>query len=315
MHNGPEAKRHTFNAISSPKDLNETYLPAFKELLDANVAGFMCAYNRTNEEACCGSPTLLLDLLRKEWGFEGYVVSDCGALNDLHSNHKVTESAMHSAAMAIKSDVNVNCGNVYRHLGDAIGNGLVTENELDSVLAKQLRFRFKLGMFDPNEKVPYSTIPLSVVNSDEHKQLSRDVARKSIVLLKNDKNVLPLDKNLTQFYVTGNNAADVNALMGNYYGASKDYVTVLEGIAKAVSPTTIVQYNQTILLEQELERARFNQNWNATAADATIAVIGLSPLYEGEEGDTPFSRTGGDRERIELPANQMEFLRSLEKTL
>ena len=170
---GPEAQRHTFNAVSNPKDLNETYLPAFKALLDANVSGFMCAYNRTNDEACCGSSSLLIDLLRKEWGFKGYVVSDCGALKDLHSNHEVTESSIQSAALGIQSDVNVNCGSIYRHLGKALEKGLITEEELDDVLAKQLRIRFKLGMFDPDYKNPYAAIPISVVNSDEHRALSR----------------------------------------------------------------------------------------------------------------------------------------------
>ena len=312
VHNGPEAKRHYFNALSNPKDLNETYLPAFKSLLDADVAGVMCAYNRTNDEACCGSPTLLLDLLRKEWGFEGYVVSDCGALYDLHKFHKLTETAPESAAMAIKSDVNVNCGNVYRHLQKAIDKNLITEADIDSALAKQLKIRFQLGMFDPVNDVPYSKIPLSIVGSDEHKELARDMARKSMVLLKND-NVLPLKKDLQQIYVTGNNVTDVNALMGNYYGVAKNYVTVLEGIANAVEPTTIVQYNQTVLLEQEVERTNTGQVWNAQAADAVIAVVGISPLYEGENGDTPFSKTGGDREKIELPANQIKFLKDLRK--
>lgn len=313
VHNGPEAKRHTFNALSNKKDLIETYLPAFKHLIEQDVAGVMCAYNRTNDEACCGSPTLLLDILRNEWRFDGYVVSDCGALNDLHKNHKVTANREESAAMAIKSDVNVNCGSVYRYLNSAIDKGLIEEKELDAVLAKQLKIRFRLGMFDPIDKVPYSSIPLSVVNSDKHKKLSRKVARESIVLLKNEKNVLPLKKDFTQIYVCGNNAADVNALMGNYYGVAKNYVTVLEGIANAVSPTTIVQFNQTILLEQDLEETKTNQVWNAQGADATIAVIGISPLYEGENGDTPFSKTGGDRKKIELPPNQLKFLKDQKK--
>ncbi|WP_421918534.1 glycoside hydrolase family 3 C-terminal domain-containing protein [Marinifilum sp.] len=313
VHNGPEAKRHTFNAIANPKDLNETYLPAFKSLLDQNVAGFMCAYNRTNSEACCGSPTLLLNILRKQWGFEGYVVSDCGALTDLHKNHKLTANREESAAMAIKSDVNVNCGNVYRYLQAAIDKKLITEEELNGALAKQLKVRFQLGMFDPQEDVPYSSIPLSVVASEKHKDLSREIARKSIVMLKNENNTLPLKKNLSQIYVTGNNATDVNALMGNYYGVAKNYVTVLEGIANAVDPISIVQYNQTILLEQDINRVNTGQVWNAKFADAVIAVVGISPLYEGENGDSPFSKTGGDREKIELPANQLKFLKALKK--
>ncbi len=313
VHNGPESKRHFFDASTNLKDLNETYLPAFKHLVDEGVAGVMCAYNRTNSEVCCGSPTLLLDILRKQWNFDGYVVSDCGALYDFHVFHKISEGTTQSAAMALKADVNVNCGDVYKHLHEAIEQGLVTEKELDAVLARQLKIRFELGMFDPQDDVPYSKIPLSVVGSAKHKDLSRDVARRSMVLLKNKNNILPLKRDLEQLYVTGNNAADVNALMGNYYGVSKNYVTVVEGIANAVEPTTIVQYNQTILLEQEEEATNTGQVWNAQFADAVIAVVGISPLYEGENGDTPFSQTGGDRETIELPANQLKFLRDLRK--
>ena len=315
VHNGPEAKRHIFNALSNKKDLNETYLPAFKRLIDEDVAGVMCAYNRTNEEACCGSPTLLLDLLRNKWNFKGYVVSDCGALKDFHRKHKVTKDKIESAAMAIKSDVNVNCGSIYKHLKEAIEQNLITENELDSVLAKQLEIRFRLGMFDLEEKSPYHSIPVSRVRSKEHIALAKEVAQKSIVLLKNKDNVLPLSKNLEQIYVTGNNAADVNALMGNYYGVSTDYVTPLEGIAKKVSSTTIVQFNQGFLVEQEIDKLKTGQAGNAKNADVTIAVIGLNPLYEGENGDTPFSKTGGDRERIELPENQLIYLRKLRKAI
>nr|WP_320117825.1 glycoside hydrolase family 3 C-terminal domain-containing protein [uncultured Marinifilum sp.] len=311
VHNGPEAKRHYFNALSNPKDMNETYLPAFKSLVDVDVAGVMCAYNRTNDELCCGSPTLLLDLLRKEWGFDGYVVSDCGALSDFHEYHKVSKGAVESASIAIKADVNVNCGSIYRHLKEVIDKGLITEKELDKVLDRQLKIRFQLGMFD--ESTPYSNIPLSVVGSQKHQDLSREMSRNSMVLLKNKNNVLPLKKDLTQIYVTGNNATDVNALMGNYYGVAKHYVTVLEGVANAVEPTTIVQYNQTVLLEQDLERTNTGQTWNAMSADAVIAVVGISPLYEGENGDTPFSKTGGDRAKIELPANQLKLLKDLRK--
>jgi len=315
VHNGPENLRHKFNAISNQKDLNETYLPAFKRLIDVDVAGVMCAYNRTNDEACCSSPTLLIELLRKNWNFKGYVVSDCGALNDLHANHKVTSNIVESAALAIKSDINVNCGQVYKHLKKAIEQGLLTESELNSALAKQLEIRFRLGMFDPDEKVPYSTIPISKVRSGEHIALARKMAQKSIVLLKNNNNVLPLDKNVEQIYVTGNNSADLNALMGNYYGVSKNYVTILEGIASAVSNTTIVQYNQGFLVEQETEGIKTGQAGNAKAANVTIAVIGLNPLYEGEDGDTPFSKTGGDRSTIELPENQLVYLRKLREKI
>lgn len=313
VHNGPEAKRHVFNAMSNQKDLAETYLPAFKHMVDSGVSGVMCAYNRVNDEACNCSPTLVIDLLRKKWGFDGYIVSDCGALHDLHANHKVTKTIEESAAQALINGVNVNCGGVFRHVGKALKQGLVTEGELDKALATQLKIRFQLGMFDPEEKVPYSQIPLSVVASQEHKDLARKVARESMVLLKNKNQALPLAKDLKKIYITGNNAADVNALMGNYYGVSKDYTTVLEGVARAISPTTILQYNQTILLKQDPEKTQVGQAGNAGSADATIAVVGISSLFEGENGDSPFSDTGGDRDKIELPANQIKFLKALRK--
>ena len=313
VHNGPEVLRHHFDALSSPKDLYETYLPAFQELINADVAGVMCAYNRLNSETCCGSSALLSNLLRDEMGFDGYIVSDCGALHDIHANHKTAKNVEEAAAKAIKADVNVNCGAVYKKLKSAIDFGLITEKELDKTLERNLKMRFRLGMFDPVEIDPYSSIPLSEVNSKKHVELSRKVARESIVLLKNKNNTLPLKKDLTQIYMTGNNVTDVNVLMANYYGVSRNYVTILEGVANAVSPTTIVQYNQSILLNQEMDELKTGQVWNAQFADAVIAVVGISPLFEGENGDTPFSKTGGDRDKIELPASQLKFLKDLRK--
>ena len=312
VHNGPEAKRHVFNAIASPKDLNETYLPAFKRLVDEGVAGVMCAYNRTNDEGCCMSPTLLLKTLRQEWGFQGYVVSDCWALSDLHSFHKITASAEESAAAAVKSDVNVNCGVVYNQLDEAVRDGLATEQEVDQALAKQLRIRFRLGMFDPPGKVLYAAIGEAQIHSAAHIELARQAAQKSVVLLKNDNNALPLRPDIGQLYVTGPNAADLNVLLGNYFGVGSDMVTILEGIAGHVSHTTVVQYSQGLLVGQK-EVTIPGMNYNASNADATIAVIGLSPLEEGEQGDAIASDFGGDRQRIELPAPQIEFVKDLKK--
>ncbi len=275
----------------------------------------MCAYNKFNTESCCGSSNILSDLLRDEMGFDGYIVSDCGAISNLHATHHTTNTIEESAALGVKSGVNVNCGNVYSHLKEAIDKGLLTEEELDKVLGKQLEIRFRLGMFDEKTVNPYANIPNEKVNCAEHIALAREVARKSIVLLKNNDNILPLRKDAGQIYVTGNNAADVNALLGNYYGVSKNLVTVLEGIAGAVSNTTIVQYNQGFLVDQDIETMKTGQIWNATNADMTIAVIGLNPLFEGENGDTPFSKTGGDRKEIELPASQLAYLREIKKRI
>lgn len=312
VHSGPEAKRHVFNAIASPKDLNETYLPAFKRLVDEGVAGVMCAYNRTNDEGCCMSPTLLLNTLRRQWGFKGYIVSDCWALSDLHNFHKITANAEESAAAAVKSDVNVNCGVVYNQLDEAVRKGLATEAEVDGALDEQLRIRFRLGMFDPPEQVIYAGIGEDAIHPPRHVELAREAARKSAVLLKNRNNALPLRPDIGQLYVTGHNAADVNVLIGNYFGISSSMVTILEGIAGAVSPTTVLQYSQGLLVGQK-EVTIPGMNYNASVADATIAVIGLSPLEEGEEGDAIASDSGGDRLRIELPAPQVEFVKDLKK--
>jgi beta-glucosidase len=315
VHNGPEENRFTFNSESNKKDLYETYLPAFQSLIDANVAGVMCAYNKFNSESCCGSSNILSELLRKQMGFEGYIVSDCGAINNLHATHKTTKSPEESVALGVLSGVNVNCGNVYLELVKAIEKGLLTEQDLNKSLAIQLAVRFKLGMFDKLEKNPYSKISTDKINSKPHVDLSREVAKKSLVLLKNSNNTLPLKNDIGQIYVTGNNAADVNALLGNYYGVGKNMVTVLEGIASAVSNTTIVQYNQGFLVDQDVSTMKTGQTWNATNADVTIAVIGLNPLYEGENGDTPFSKTGGDRKTIELPENQVAYLKEIKKQI
>lgn len=313
VHNGPESKRHVFNAESNQKDLYETYLPAFKRLVDEDVAGVMCAYNRLNAEACCASPTYLVDILRKDWNFRGYVVSDCGALNDLHANHKVSGNIIESAAAAIKSDVNVNCGSVYNHLQKAVDLGLITETDIDKALAKQLAIRFKLGMFDPDPGTHFPDLKPEIVGCDAHQELAREIAQRSIVLLKNQNNTLPLNKDIGHLFVSGNNAADLDALMGNYYAVSKNYVTILEGIANKVSNTSIIRYEKVILLEQDQEKVKTGQVGNARRADAAIAVVGLSGLFEGEEGGTPFSKTGGDRDRIELPESQMIYLRELRK--
>lgn len=313
VHNGPEGNRFTFNSETNKKDLYETYLPAFQNLIDAGVAGVMCAYNKYNDESCCGGSNILSDLLRKDMGFNGYIVSDCGAINNLHATHKTTKTPEESAALGVLSGVNVNCGDVYLQLKRAIKQGLLTEEDLNKSLAKQLEVRFRLGMFDDEIKNPYSNISTDVINSKAHIELAREVAKKSMVLLKNSNQVLPLKKDIGQLYITGNNAADVNVLLGNYFGVGKNMVSVLEGIAGAVSKTTIVQYKQGFLVEQDVKTMKTGQVWNATHADATIAVIGLNPLFEGENGDTPFSKTGGDRETIELPESQLVYLKALRK--
>ncbi len=311
VHSGPESVRHSFDAVVSRKDLYETYLPAFKRLVDEDVAGVMCAYNRTNHEVCCGSQTLLTGILRDQWLFGGYVVTDCGALYDFYMFHGVSAGPAEAAALGLQSGVNVNCGDVFGHLRESIERGLVDEADVDSALSKQLAIRFRLGMFDPDSLVPYSGIGETVIRSDEHAALALETARKSIVLLKNRDHTLPLGADPSRIYVTGNNAADVDVLLGNYHGAGANLVSILEGIAAHAPPSSIVQYNPGVLLGQTAGEVTSGQTWHATQNDVTIAVVGLSASLEGEGGDAIASDDGGDRRTIELPAGQVKFLKML----
>jgi beta-glucosidase len=310
VHSGPEKLRHEFNAIASPKDLRETYLPAFKKLVDAGVEAVMCAYNRTNGAPCCGSNFLIDTVLRKEWGFKGHVVTDCGAVSDFYEGHKVVKTKAEAAAMAVKSGVNLNCGNEFLGLFDAVKQGLITEAEIDSVLAVLMNTRFKLGLFDPKEANPYNSIPISVVNSAEHRQLARDAAVKSMVLLKNN-GVLPLKDNLSKYFITGPTANDVDILLGNYYGVSDNLVTFLEGIAGAVKPGSQLQYRKGILLDRDNAMPIDWTTGSAKSADATILVMGISGLLEGEEGESIASPYFGDRLDYNIPKNQIDFLKKL----
>lgn len=258
VHSGPESERHTFDAITDKKDFVETYLPAFKMTVkEANVQSIMCAYNRYLGEACCGSDYLLNDIIRNEWGFNGYVVSDCGAIKDFYEGHNVVETPPEAAALAVKSGTDLNCGQVYNSLGKAVEKGLITEAEIDVVLHRLFRARFKLGMFDPDEEVEYSKIPYSVVDCQKHKDLALETARKSMVLLKNTSfsgsgnNLLPLNKKTNTIAVIGPNANDLEVLLGNYNGFPSKYVTPLQGI-KDKLPNAEVIYAQGCELGKNL---------------------------------------------------------------
>jgi beta-glucosidase len=243
VHSGPEPDRHTFNARTSERDLRETYLPHFEVAIrDAGAFSVMCAYNRFEDEACCGSDRLLSDVLREEWGFGGYVVSDCGAIRDIHANHKIVGSAEEAAAIGVQKGCDLNCGIEYSFLRKAFDEGLISEEEITVSVKRLFRARFLLGMFDPPERVAYAQIPYEVVNSAEHRQVALEAARKSIVLLKNEKDVLPLEKDLKTLAVIGPNADDLDALVANYNGDPIEPVTLLEGIRRAVSSETEVLY-------------------------------------------------------------------------
>ncbi len=309
VHSGPERDRHVFNAIASPKDMSETYLPAFKALTEAGVEGFMCAYNRTNDEACCGSSALLTGLLRDEWGFKGYITSDCWALVDIHVGHKITKSPEESAALALKSGVNLNCGSVYfPYLVEAVKQGLVTEAEVDASLKTLLKTRFKLGLFDPAGMNPYDKVDSTVINSPEHRELAAKAARESMVLLKND-GVLPLNKNIRNLYVVGPNAGTTEVLLGNYYGVSSNMVTFLEGIVSKASSGTTVEYKQGFLLDTPKVNPVDWSTGGAKDTDATLIFAGLSGLLEGEEGESISSPYLGDRLDYGLPNNQVDYIK------
>lgn len=311
VHSGPEALRHEFNAIASKKDMVETYLPAFKALVDAGVEAVMCAYNRTNDEACCGSKALIQVVLREKWGFKGHVVSDCWALRDFHEFHNVTRNIVESAALALKRGVNLNCGVVYPHLPEAVEQGLITEEEIDQALAPLLATRIKLGLFDEKESNSYAQIPTSVIGCEKHRDLSRRIAQQSIVLLKNSNNVLPIPKNIRYLFVTGPHATSTEVLMGNYYGINEKMVTLLEGVVAKLEDGSFIQYKQGCLLDHENVNPIDWTTGDAAEADAVIAFLGISSLLEGEEGEAIASPTKGDRLDIDFPKNQINFLKTL----
>jgi len=310
VHSGPEGLRHEFDARASLHDLYDTYLPAFHAAVKAGVEAVMCAYNSTNGQPCCANTYLLDTVLRKDWGFGGHIVSDCGAIGDIYAGHHYVKSEAAAAAIAVKRGVNLDCGNEYALIPEAIQQGLLTEADVDSALVPLLRTRFKLGLFDPPAYNPYNAIQPTVINSEAHRLLARRAAEESIVMLKND-GVLPLRKDLAKYFVTGPNATNLDVLLGNYYGVNPRMVTILEGIAGAVAPGSQVQYKPGCLLAWPNANPIDWTTGDAHSADVTIVVLGLSGLLEGEEGDAIASPDRGDRATYDLPANQIEFLRKL----
>lgn len=313
VHSGPEKSRHEFNAEPSEKDLRETYLPAFKVLTDAGVESVMCAYNRLDNEPCCGSNRLLNDILRKEWGFRGHIVSDCWALDDIWARHKTVATREEAAAMAANAGVNMNCGYIYKHLTDAIKKGLIPESIPDSLLAPVLRTRFKLGLLDPLQSVPFSEIGTEKVNCLEHQALAYEAAVKSMVLLQNKNNLLPLDRKIiSNLLVTGPVSADIQAMVGNYNGWSGNIITFVEGIMEAVDVGTTVDQTPGCLMTIPGNYTGF---WQAENADVVIVCLGNSKLTEGEDGDAMLNTDGGDRTDLRLPESQREYIRLLRERL
>jgi beta-glucosidase len=243
VHSGPEPARHTFDAVVSERDLRETYLPHFEMgIREGGAYSLMCAYNRVDGKPACASDMLLENILRREWKFPGYVVSDCGAIDDIYLRHKTAPTAAAAAAVAVKTGTDLDCGRVYPNLVDAVKQGLITEREIDTSLTRLFLARFKLGMFDSPDRVRWARIPYRIVDQPAHRELARRVAQKSLVLLKNERSVLPLSKNLGTIAVIGPNADQWRMLLGNYNGIPADAITPLRGIREAVGSRTRVLY-------------------------------------------------------------------------
>jgi beta-glucosidase len=243
VHSGPESERHTFDAVIDDGELFDTYLPQFETAVkEGGALSVMCAYNSVDGQPACANPRLLTDILRKQWGFQGFVVSDCGAIGDIYQSHKFAGTAPEGVAAALKAGTDLDCGTEYKNLLPAVHAGLVTESEIDTSVRRLLTIRFRLGMFDPPAMVKYAQIPYSVNDSLAHRQLALETARKSIVLLKNEGHALPLAKSLKTIAVIGPNADDVDVLTGNYNGEPSAPVTPLAGIRRKIGATAKVIY-------------------------------------------------------------------------
>lgn len=320
VHSGPEGVRHEFDAIVNKKDLYETYLPAFEACVkEADVEAVMGAYNRTNGEPCCGSKTLLKDILRGEWKFEGHVVSDCWAIADFHTNHKVTSTITESAALAIKNGCDLNCGNVYLQVLLAYKEGLVTEEDITTAAERLMATRIRLGMFD--DDCIYNNIPYEVNDCKEHNEVSLEAARKSMVLLRNN-GILPIDKSkLKTIAVIGPNADSQIMLKGNYCGTASKYTTVLEGIQRSVSDDTRIYYSEGCHLYKDRVEPLAQQSDRISEAvsiaersDIVVLCLGLDSTIEGEQGDTGNSYGAGDKENLKLPGEQQDLLEKVLET-
>lgn len=318
VHSGPEDERHFFNAEVSVQDLKETYLPAFEDCVkEGKVEAVMGAYNAVNGEPSCGSKVLLQDILRGEWKFEGHVVSDCWAIKDFHEGHRVTNGPVESVALAMNKGCDLNCGNLFFYLLDAVKKGLVEEKTITKSVERLFMTRIKLGEFDGKDKVPFDKITYNVNDSKEMQELNLKAAKKTITLLKNQDNILPLDKNkIRTIGVIGPNANNRKALVGNYEGTSSRYITILEGIQDYVGDDIRVFYSEGCHLFKNkvsglgIENDRIAEvKGVCKESDVIIACLGLDPGLEGEEGDKGNEFASGDKSSLNLPGIQEEVLK------
>lgn len=290
VHSGPEPLRHSFNAKVSEVDLRETYLPAFRTLvIDAGVSSVMGAYNMFRDYPCCANP-VLYGILRKEWGFKGFVVSDCWAISDFYTFTKFAKDPAEAAAEAVKAGTDLECGVDYKNLMTAIDRGLLTETEINLAVKRIFTARFKLGMFDPDEVVPFSQIPFFVNCSDYNNSLSREASQKSIVLLKNSNNILPLKKDIRSIAVIGPNADNFEALIGNYNGIPRNPVTVLKGITNKLKPDTKIIYAEGSDLAEGIHNLTIIPSRYLETPDGTQGALGEYFNNRDMKGDPSFTR-------------------------
>jgi beta-glucosidase len=321
VHSGPEESRHRFNTDISDYDLWDTYLPAFHKLVvDAKVAGVMCAYNAFKGQPCCGNDMLMNSILRDQWKFTGYVTSDCGAIDDFYRQHRTDADAESAAANAVLHGTDVECGNVtYKALSKAVRNGKLTEKQLDVSVKRLFTIRFRLGMFDPPAIVKYASIGTDALEAPTHKAQALKMARQSIVLLKNENHLLPLSKSLKKIAVIGPNADNAECLLGDYAGTPSHIVTALEGIKQKVGSNTEIIYDKGVgFVNDTTDKYKYDYAAMINKikdADAIIYVGGISPQLEGEEMriNKPGFRSG-DRTSIMLPEVQTQLLKKLKAT-
>lgn len=316
VHSGPEAVRHEFNAEATAKDMEETYFPAFEALVkEAHVEAVMGAYNRTNGEPCCGSNTLIRDILRGKWEFDGHFVSDCWAIKDFHENHMVTSSMTESAAMALNAGCDLNCGITYLHILEAYKQGLVTEEAITEAAVRLYTTRYMLGLFDGSE---YDSVNYEAVECAEHLAVAEQMTKESIVMLKND-GILPLDPDrIKTIGVIGPNANSRRALIGNYHGTSSEYVTVSEGIQDYVKGRARVLFSEGCALFEDRTEALAVKGDRLSEAkivaqhsDVVVLCLGLDETLEGEEGDTGNSYASGDKMDLQLPQSQRDLMEAV----
>jgi len=310
VHSGPEETRHEADIHPTKRDLFETYLPAFEMLVkEAKVETVMSAYNSVYGDPCSSSHYLLTEVLRERWGFKGHVVSDCGAVSDIYKGHAKVKTKAEAAAAAIKAALNVECGHSFRALREAVDAGLIQEDELDEALVPLMMTRLKLGILRHDERCPYNEMGEEVICCEKHTQLALRAAEESMVLLKNDRGILPLPKDLRTMYICGEGATDIFCQMGNYYGLSPRYSSYLQGIVSKVSSGSSVNFRPGFM---NVQQSLNSMNWaleECAGADYSVLVMGNTGNTEGEEGEAILSSSRGDRTDIKLPESQMDFLR------